>query len=507
MGAEQISFGPFILDRRAQTLLSGGKPVPLGQRAYALLEALALAKSDLMAAAWPGTIVEEGNLSVQITALRKALGERTDGQEWIVTVSRVGYRLVRDGSHGSDLLPPLRTSMRLPSVAILPFQNLSSDPEQGYFAHGVVEDIRTALGRFHSIRVVAPNPLFMEHAVDLRDAARQLQVPFVLQGSVRRVGRSLRITAQLVDGETGVDLWSEHFDGSLEDVFEVQDKITANVVLVAEPMIRQAEIARTRLKPPSSLDSYDLYLQAASLRASAEPRAIERASELIEKSLVLDPEFLPGLATGAAIEAARYGRQLAGAGETTRLRGVGYAERVLASLSADADARALAGLALIQLDGQYETGMEVMRQAVAANANSITVLTYAGIGALRSCAFETAERLFMRAIELNVPDFASHMLLTGMSQVCICGGRYEEAISWGNRSLAVAPHGPIALWWMMVALAHSGRVVDAQQLRLRLDEALPGFTIERYRRGQNMRVQQYVELMVDGLRLAGVPEA
>jgi tetratricopeptide (TPR) repeat protein len=189
-----------------------------------------------------------------------------------------------------------------------------------------------------------------------------------------------------------------------------------------------------------------------------------------------------------------------------RLKGVGYAERVLASLSADADARALAGHALIQLDEQYDTGMRVLRQALATNVNSITVLSYAGIGALRSCEFEAAETWFMRAIDLNIPDFAGHWMLTGMSQVCVCQQRHDEAIDWGKRALAVAPRSPIALWWLMVALAHSERVGEAKQLRPQLEEALPGCTIARYRRGQTMRIQRYVELMVEGLRLAGVPE-
>lgn len=511
MTGEPTSFGPFTLDRSSGTLLSSGKAIPLGHRAFALLDALASAdgpvnKAALVEAAWPGTIVEEGNLPVQIAALRKALGTRPDGQEWIIAVPRVGYRLLRGDTRAPDVLPPLRTSMQLPSIAILPFQNLSSDPEQGHFARGLVENIRTALGRFQSIRIVAPNPLLLERAVDARDVARQLQVRFVLQGSVRRAGSNLRITSQLVDGETGADLWSEHFDGLLENVFAVQDRITSNVVLVAEPRIRQAEIARTRLKPPSNLESYDLYLQAMSLRSSAEPRSIERAVELIERSLALDPDFLPALATGAAIEAARHGRQLAGAGEVARRRGVGYAERVLASLSADADARALAGHALIQLDEQYHLGMTVLRQALAANVNSITVLSYAGIGALRSCEFDAAETWFMRAIDLNIPDFAGHLMLTGMCQVRICQQRNDEAIDWGRRALAVAPHGPIALWWLMVALAHSGRVAEAAQLRPQLEMVLPGCTIARYRKGQTMRNERYVELMVKGLRLAGVPE-
>jgi TolB-like protein/tetratricopeptide (TPR) repeat protein len=512
MGAGQISFGPFILDRGAQMLLSGGRPIALGDRAFAVLEALASAdgnvsRADLMQAAWPGTIVEDGNLAVQIAGLRRALGKRPDGTEWIRTAPRVGYRLVRQQLPRVDTLPSLSASMRLPSVAILPFHNLSSDPEQDYFAQGVVADIITALSRFRLIRVVALNASFKGRAADARDVGQQLQVRYVLEGSVRRARESLRITAQLIETETGAYLWSEHFDRPLADVFAVQDEITAKVVSIAEPLIRRAEIDRTRLKPPSSLDSYDLYLQALSLRTSTEPGSNGRASDLIERSLSLDPDFVPALATAAAVEASRFSRQLPGASEAARLRGIGYAERVLATRTADADARALMSHALSQLDEQYETGVAVARQTVADNANSITVLTYAGISALRSCEFEAAETWFMRAIDLNVADIAGHWLLAGMAHLRTCQTRYEEAVSWAKRSLAVEPSSGIAMWWMMASLAHLGRVSEAAQWRGRLDEVLPGCTIASIRRGQAMRDPRYLERNLEGLRLAGLPES
>jgi DNA-binding winged helix-turn-helix (wHTH) protein len=189
MAAEPISFGPFVLDRGMATLLSGGKPVAIGHRAYALLEALAAVdgpvdKATLIEAAWPGTIVEDGNLTVQIAALRKALGARPDGQQWIVTVPRVGYRLVKDQRAVTAEVSGI------PTIAVLPFQNLSGDPAQDYFADGVVEDIITALSRFRSFAVIARNSTFAYkgRAVDVRELARALGVAYVLQGSLRRGG-------------------------------------------------------------------------------------------------------------------------------------------------------------------------------------------------------------------------------------------------------------------------------------------------------------------------------
>ena len=195
------AFGPFVLKDGA--LVRDGKPVALGQRGLALLQALAgaegsVSKAALMQAGWPGSIVEEGNLTVQIAALRKAMGSREVGQEWFVTVPRVGYRLLR-GSTAMAETEDVAASP-LPSLAVLPFQNLSRDAEQEYFADGIVEDIITALSRFKSFAVVARNSSFVYkgRAVDVRDVARDLGVRYVLEGSVRRAGPRLRVTAQLV---------------------------------------------------------------------------------------------------------------------------------------------------------------------------------------------------------------------------------------------------------------------------------------------------------------------
>ena len=160
---------------------------------------------------------------------------------------------------------PLKSvdSMR-PSLAVLPFQNMSGDVEQEYFADGVVEDIITALSRFRSFAVIARNSSFVYkgRATDVRQVARELGVRYVLEGSIRRAATRLRITAQLVEGATGAHLWAEHYDGSAEDIFDFQDRITESVVAIVEPHIKSAEIARSRRERPESIEAYDLYLQA-----------------------------------------------------------------------------------------------------------------------------------------------------------------------------------------------------------------------------------------------------
>ena len=261
MTGAPLAFGSFLLDCSRGTLTRDGAPVPLGQRALAVLAALAetpgrtVTKEALLARAWPDTIVEEGNLTVQVAALRKALG---GDQDWILTVPRIGYRFALAAPPTSEPAPVI------PSLAVLPFANLGAHPEQDWFSDGVVDDIITALSRFRSFAVVARSSSFAYkgRAVDVRQVARELGVRYVLEGSVRRAGDTLRITAQLVDGTTGAHLWAERFDGALDEVFAFQDRITADVAFIIEPQIQMAEIERSRRERPGSIAAYDACLQA-----------------------------------------------------------------------------------------------------------------------------------------------------------------------------------------------------------------------------------------------------
>ena len=201
-----------------------------------------LTKSDLIDAAWDGAAVEEGNLSVQIASLRKLLGQSPEGSDWITTIPRVGYRLVApvdrraeklDGTNGA----PTSEHGNGPSIAVLPFVNLSDDPAQEYFADGIVEDIITGLSRLRWLFVIARNSTYAYKgtAPDVRQVASDLGVRYVLEGSVRRAGDRLRVTSQLIDANTGAHVWAERYERATTDVFAVQDEITESVVASIEP--------------------------------------------------------------------------------------------------------------------------------------------------------------------------------------------------------------------------------------------------------------------------------
>jgi adenylate cyclase len=441
---------------------------------------------------------------VQVAALRKALGQRADNSDWIATVARIGYRLWT-----AEAEAPREASSPLPSLAVLPFHNLSGDAAQDYFADGIVDDLVTALSRFKTFAVISRNSSFVYkgRAVDVRDVGRELGVRYVLEGSIRRSGNRLRVTAQLVDAATAGHLWAQNYDGALEDVFGVQDRITESVVSIVEPMVKRAEIERTRLKPPTSLDAYDLYLKAMALVLTTEPGATLRAIELIERSLALDPNFPPAIAMAAIAYTSSYDRQVPGATEQTRLKGLDYSRAALAVAGGDANTRVTGGIGVIMLGGEYDSGMAAIRQATAENPNSINVLGFAGVGAFWASEIDEAEGYFLRAVRLNCNDHSGQWILTRMAHIRILQGRFEEALDWANRAYVVSPSNPITHSMLVTANAFLGRLDAAARWVDVLRKASPETKFASIRRGHQMiRDQRQVEVVIEGLRLGGMPD-
>ena len=283
----------------------------LVERAGALVS-----KNALMEAAWPGLAVEDSNLTVQIAALRRALREVLGGESWIVTLPRRGYRFVGPAvTNSEDRVPATPTvdaatrpapieALALPdkpSIAVLPFDNLSRDPEQGYFVDGMVEEIITALSRIRWLFVIARNSSFTYkgRAVDVKQVGRELGVLYVLEGSVRRAGNRIRISAQLLDATTGAHLWADRFDAQLADVFELQDNVASSVAGVIEPTMLAAEHRRSTQRPTNDLTAYDLYLQAHALSHSWAREATIRALDLLGRALNRDAHYGLALAQAA----------------------------------------------------------------------------------------------------------------------------------------------------------------------------------------------------------------
>jgi TolB-like protein len=505
---DTLSFGPFTLDRGRQSLQRDGVDVPIGQRGLALLEALlaevgeTVTKAMLMDRVWPDLVVEESNLTVQVAALRKALGQRSDGQDWIVTVPRVGYRLV--------VAQPADAAERSggrPLIAVLPFANMSRDPDQSFFADGVVEDIITALSRFTQFAVVARNSSFVykDRAIDVRVAAKELGVRYVLEGSVRRSGDRVRVTAQLIDADTGAHIWAEKFDGALADIFDFQDKVAESVAGLIEPKIRLAEIERARRKRPDNLDAYDFYLRALPLIYSMDPADYAEALGLLHRAIDLDPNFALALAYAAWTLEKRLTWGLAPLGEDDRTESMRLGRAAMLADPNDPIVLAITGWLSFVLGFDVDTGLDALRRAAAANPNNVVVLGLWGYAnMLGGDSPAEAIAILERALRLspNAPD--AFQFLTGIATAHLMLENYEAAIEWSLKSLATYNEWPMTYWALIPAYTYAGRLEEARDAVDKLRAIAPDSRVLTI--ADNPARQDRMQSMRDGLRKAGLPE-
>jgi len=308
-------FEDCVLDADKRELHRGGNAISITPQVFDLLLYLirnrqrVASKDDLIAAIWEGRIVSDAALTTRINVARSAIGDNGEEQRLLKTLPRKGFRFVgavREEHGPADVAvtgtigEPLRPVLALPdkaSIAVLPFANLSGDPEQNYLADGIVEDVITELSRFSELFVVARNSSFQYKgkAVDVRQVGRELGVRYVLEGSVRRLGKRIRISAQLADAAKGTHRWAERYDRRLEDVFALQDDVVGTIVAILAAHVRKAEIERSRTKPPTSWEAYDYYLQAADAHASFVSSFsvddLHETRRLLQQSLSVDPDF------------------------------------------------------------------------------------------------------------------------------------------------------------------------------------------------------------------------
>jgi TolB-like protein/Flp pilus assembly protein TadD len=504
-----LAFGPFEFHTASGTLKRDGEPVALGTRAVALLVALAeaggkpVAKAELMERAWPGSIVEEGNLTVQVAALRKALGAAPEGREWIVTVPRVGYRLI--AGQGTETPP----SVQPPSLLVLPFANLAGDAGQDYFADGVVAELITALSRFRAFAVSALSTslAYKGRAIDARTAAHDLGVSYVLEGSVRRAGDRLRINAQLVDGATGSQLWVDRFDGTTDDVFDFQEQITEAVAMRVAPAISSAELARSRRERPGSIAAYDIYLRSLAhiLNESAEENATALA--LLEQALVLEPDNPAILAHTAWALEHRYTMGWPPYGQDDVARCVEVAHKGLEKAAGDGRVMAHCGMALLQTGKEYDLALAVIREAAATNPNDVLIVAAAGIAELHCGDIDGAVAQLERASRLAPRGSEAHLALTGLAMAAIIRGDPEAALALATRSLALNARFDATYWMLAASSAHLERTDEARRWLGELDRVSPGATLARIRQGQPAKFPERIGAVLDGLRKAGMTEA
>ena len=515
-----LTFGPFRLDATNGILYRGTEPIGLGQRAVALLRVLLehegapISKDVLIETAWPGLAVEESNLPVQIAALRRVFAEEAGGDHWIETLPRHGYRYVgpvvtteEDSPSIAPItqpVPPL-TLPDKPSIVVLPFDNISGDSDQEYFADGMAEDIITVLSRFHWLLVIARNSSFSYKGrnIDVRQIGRELGVRYVLEGSVRKDGDQLRITAQLVETENGSHLWAEKYDEVLANVFNLQDRIAEDVVSAIEPSIERAEIERARRKRPESLSAYDLYLRALPLAWSLLPEETAKATSLLDEALRLDPNYAAahGLAALCHMRVFQWGLL----SETTeKAMAIRHARAVLSTDSDDATALAFSAYVIGLLDNDFDSALHAIEKAIALNPNS--ALAYNFGAAVHSFAghLDTAIDYAQRSLRLSPFGRLRYLALAVLSRTQFFTGRYEEAIEAALRAIQANPHFVPPYVWVVVSHVRLGQMTQALDAKRRLLHVDPKF---RFARSQSyvMTPPAHKEAVASALREAGVP--
>jgi len=360
------------------------------------------------------------------------------------------FTVAATGSATSAATPALALPDK-PSIAVLPFQNMSGDPEQEYFVDGLVEDIITALSRVPPFFVIARNSAFTYkgRAVDVRQVGRGLGVRYVVEGSVRKAGNRLRITGQLVDASTGNHLWADRYDGLLEDVFDLQDKITANVAGAIEPKVQQAEIRRAQAKSTDRLSAYDLFLRALPCMYEAKEESISEALRLLDQANTADPNFSSAYGLKAICHVSRKAQGW-GSVEMAEMQGLQAAKLAIETGRDDPIALARGGLALAYLGGDHHEGLAHVERAMTLNPNCALATRFGGYISLYLGEHERSLAFFEQARRFSPVDPSMAEIYTGMGFPYLFTGQYEQAIDRADKALRERPNWMPA-WWLKVA--------------------------------------------------------
>jgi TolB-like protein/tetratricopeptide (TPR) repeat protein len=391
---------------------------------------------------------------------------------------------------------------------VLPFHNLTGDPEQEYFADGVVEEIIIALSRNPWLIVMARNSSFTYkgHATDLKQVAQELSVRYILEGSVRRASNRVRIAGQLIDTSTGAHIWADRFDGTLDDIFDLQDQITASVVGAMSPKLERAEIERVKRKPTESLDAYDCYLRGMASFNQRTRKAVNEALRLFYKAIELDPDY----ASAYGMAAWCYGwRKINGwvedrsleIAETRRLG------RCAAELGPD-DAVALSrgGHALAFVAGDLDDAAVFFDRALVLNPNLVGAWYASGWGRIWLGEPDLAIKQFAHAMRLSPLDPQIITMQAGTAFAHFLTGRYDEALFWAKKARWEQTNYVTPMRLAAASYALMGRLAEAQKIMTRLRELDPSLRVSNIRDWVPLRRPEDLARLEDGLRKAGLPE-
>lgn len=507
---DTYSFGPFVLDTRRRLLSRSGSTVALGQRGLILLETLlaakgrAVSKSALMNAAWQSENIEESNLAVQIAALRKSLGRTKNGEDWIATVQRVGYQFVHHGhappieeqDAGTALIGDER-----PSIAVLPFANLSSDPEQTFFSDGVTEDIIIELARWRllSVRSRSASFRFRSETADIGQIAVALNVRYIVEGSVRRIGERLRINVQLIDAETGNEVWAEKYDRDAGELFELRDQLVSTIVSTLVGRMQFAAAGRASRKPTASLLAYECVLKGNALpwRDSA---ANAEARRLFERAIELDPNYSHAHALLATMYLEKW-QDDPGKSDTALHQAFELANRAVQLDSGESTAFAILAVICIKRRS-FDLALQYVNRAIEINPNNQWNRADLGIILTQVGEVEEALKCFQLAREID-PYFDPPWFWKCLGQAQMVLRQYEAAVAAFERV-----HD--CTYWVaaLMAACHArlGHSERASACVAKCLELQPYFSTSHCVTKQPFKNPADAEHLAESLRMAGLPE-
>jgi adenylate cyclase len=463
----------------------------------------------LEGAADPGGILLSEKVYIEVEG-KLDVGFEDKGQQQLKNISRPvrAYAICAAANRALTerltAVPPLPDK---PSIAVLPFENMSGDPEQEYFADGMVEEITTALSRFKWLFVIARNSsfTFKGRAVDIKEVGRRLGVRYVLEGSVRKASERVRITTQLIDAVTGIHLWSDRFEGSLGNIFDLQDQVASSVVGAIDPKLQEAEIARVKRKSPANHDAYDCFLRASALLHHWTADGREEALRLFYKAIELDPEYGQAYAFATFCYCSRKVDGLAADPDNERCETERLAREAIRLGRDDAFSLSHAGFALAQVVGELNEGAALIERALVHNPNLAGSWQMGGWVKLWLNQPDAAIDHFARAMRLSPLDFGFHGAETGTAFAHLRAGRYEEASIWADKALRDQPRSADAAQAVALSSAFVGDLEKAKEAIKRLREVAPNRRISTAIISKNLSPKVRARV-VDILRDAGMPE-
>jgi TolB-like protein/Tfp pilus assembly protein PilF len=521
----QYLFEDYVLDPELRELGRGSHAIAVGPQVFDLMvhlvrnRAHVVSKDELIDVVWGGRIVSESTLTSHINSVRKAIGDSGQEQRLVRTIARKGFRFVgevRELGVGAEPEPdassfppgPTLTLPDKPSIAVLPFVNLSGDPEQDYFADGVVEDIVTALSRIRWLFVIARNSSFTYkgQAVDVKQVGRELGVRYVLEGSLRKVARRVRITGQLIDATTGGHLWADRFEGTYGDIFDLQDRMTENVVGAIAPRLELAEIERAKRKPTESLDAYDYYLRGMANLHRGTRESIGEAMTQFARALQLDPNFASAYAMAAWCHLWRNANGWMIDRRQEINEGIRLARRAVELGGEDAVALSRSGSALGHLAGDLDGAIALIDRALVLDPNLASAWFLGGFLRAWNGEPDSAIEHFAHAMRLSPLDHEMYRMQAGMAVAHLFAGRFDVASSWAEKSFSHLPSFLMIVSIIAASHALAGRSEEAKRAMARLRELDPALRVSGLADWLPIRRPRDLATFTDGLRRAGLPE-